>query len=405
MEWLSALALLVSLEASQPSARSPNDAGTVNGWSIRDDRGHCSAFTSYAGRRFVLLRYDAARNSAHLSVSDPVWRSIENNRVYQVRILFDNGSEYPAGDAVGLNVSGETSVTGLNFHLAADEFLRDFAGAGAFGLFMDDIRLGAFSLRGTRAMVTRLRACAAVSNRRHPRDPFEALAATSARPGEGTMRQGPPIMPPVRMGASRARANLNSYFSTDDYPAAATRERAEGTTAFQLTVNASGRVADCVITMTSGSTALDETTCRILRSRARYTPARDAGGNPTAGTDSGRVTWRLPVEPPAPAAETPLPVLPDTDPNPSRVWVQIATAPNREELERQYRALRARAAGSLSGRRLWVGGADALRRGLIGPFESAHEAREFIARLQTRNIPASIWISQRSEAVQRVDAR
>lgn len=109
--------------------------------------------------------------------------------------------------------------------------------------------------------------------------------------------QPPPPPPPVRtQPPQRARANLNSYFSTDDYPAAALRGNDQGTTGFRLTIGPSGRVTDCSVTSSSGSSALDQATCRILRSRARYTPARDGSGNPTSGTDSGRVTWRLPTD-------------------------------------------------------------------------------------------------------------
>jgi periplasmic protein TonB len=107
----------------------------------------------------------------------------------------------------------------------------------------------------------------------------------------------PPSPPPPRVvPPQRARANLNSYFSTDDYPAAALRGNDQGTTGFSLTIGANGRVEACTVTSSSGSAALDQATCRILRSRARYTPARDQNGNPTSGRDSGRVTWRLPAE-------------------------------------------------------------------------------------------------------------
>jgi TonB family protein len=94
----------------------------------------------------------------------------------------------------------------------------------------------------------------------------------------------------------RARANLNAYFSADDYPAAALRANEQGTTGFRLTIGPNGRVTACEITQRSGSAALDQATCRILRSRARYTPARDSYGNPAAGSDSGRVAWRLPAD-------------------------------------------------------------------------------------------------------------
>lgn len=107
----------------------------------------------------------------------------------------------------------------------------------------------------------------------------------------------PPAPPPPRVvPPQRARANLNSYFSTDDYPAAALRGNEQGTTGFSLTIGPNGRVEACSVTSSSGSSSLDQATCRILRSRARYTPARDESGNPTTGRDSGRVTWRLPAD-------------------------------------------------------------------------------------------------------------
>jgi protein TonB len=105
-----------------------------------------------------------------------------------------------------------------------------------------------------------------------------------------------PPPPPRVVPPQRARANLNSYFSADDYPAAALRGNDQGTTGFSLTIGPSGRVEACSVTSSSGSAALDQATCRILRSRARYTPARDQNGNPTSGRDSGRVTWRLPAD-------------------------------------------------------------------------------------------------------------
>ena len=106
----------------------------------------------------------------------------------------------------------------------------------------------------------------------------------------------PPPPPPRIVPPQRARANLNSYFSTDDYPAAALRGNEQGTTSFSLVIGTSGRVDSCTVTGSSGSSSLDQATCRILRSRARYTPARDQNGQPTTGRDSGRVTWRLPAE-------------------------------------------------------------------------------------------------------------
>lgn len=108
------------------------------------------------------------------------------------------------------------------------------------------------------------------------------------------VRADPP--PPRTFPPQRARANLSSYFSTDDYPAAAIRIEAEGTTRFALTIGSDGRVTNCSVTGSSGNGALDAATCRILRARARYTPARDQSGGTTSGTDRGSITWRLPAD-------------------------------------------------------------------------------------------------------------
>lgn len=106
----------------------------------------------------------------------------------------------------------------------------------------------------------------------------------------------PPPPPPKKVEPARAKANLASYVTDDDYPAAALRAEEQGTTGFRLTVGTNGRVSDCQITASSGSRSLDETTCRLMRSRARFTPATDSSGNPTTDTAAGRIRWQLPAD-------------------------------------------------------------------------------------------------------------
>ena len=50
------------------------------------------------------------------------------------------------------------------------------------------------------------------------------------------------------------------------------------------------------MTSSSGSAALDQATCRIMRSRARFTPAHDDHGQPTSDNVSSRIRWVLPSE-------------------------------------------------------------------------------------------------------------
>lgn len=82
-----------------------------------------------------------------------------------------------------------------------------------------------------------------------------------------------------------------------DYPPRALRERMEGSVGFQLEVGANGRATDCTITQSSGYAVLDERTCRSLMRRARFIPALDDEGYPTAGRYVSSVRWTIPRDP------------------------------------------------------------------------------------------------------------
>lgn len=84
------------------------------------------------------------------------------------------------------------------------------------------------------------------------------------------------------------------YITNDDYPSAALRARAQGSTRILLTVSAHGIVSDCAITETSSNADLDSATCSLLTRRARLKPALDEAGQPTQGTIAMSITWRIP---------------------------------------------------------------------------------------------------------------
>ena len=105
-----------------------------------------------------------------------------------------------------------------------------------------------------------------------------------------------PPPPPKKVETARAKANLSSYVSNDDYPSSAIRNEEQGTTGFRLTVGPNGRVTNCSVTSSSGSSALDNATCSLMTRRARFTPARDSNGQPTTDTVSSRIRWVLPED-------------------------------------------------------------------------------------------------------------
>lgn len=85
----------------------------------------------------------------------------------------------------------------------------------------------------------------------------------------------------------------SGWITQDDYPPAAHSAGRQGDTGFRLDVDTRGRVAACTITASSGSSLLDETTCTLLKRRARFKPARDASGAYVAGHWTSVFRWRL----------------------------------------------------------------------------------------------------------------
>ena len=105
----------------------------------------------------------------------------------------------------------------------------------------------------------------------------------------------PPAPPPAKkVQPARARANLASYVSDEDYPTTAVRNEEQGLTRFRLSVGPDGRVTECTVTASSGSSALDSTTCRLMKQRAKFTPARDSDGKPTGDSVTSAIRWILP---------------------------------------------------------------------------------------------------------------
>lgn len=173
---------------------------------------------------------------------------------------------------------------------SGDGLLAQLAGGGILELVHPDGRLlDRLDLGGLAPALAKLGACIS-----------EAATGANFPPVAGPPPPpGPPLW--IRVRPARAPAALATLFSSDDYPAAAVRAGEEGAVGFRLDVGKDGRVAACTVTASSGSAALDSTTCQLLTMRARFQPARDHQGKPTEDKVSGRIVWRLPEpEPPPP---------------------------------------------------------------------------------------------------------
>jgi TonB family protein len=83
-------------------------------------------------------------------------------------------------------------------------------------------------------------------------------------------------------------------FTVDDYPVSALRENKQGTSGVRFWVDMNGKVRDCQIVESSGSSDIDAQTCAIITKRARFAPARTKDGSPVESIGFQRVRWVIP---------------------------------------------------------------------------------------------------------------
>lgn len=114
-----------------------------------------------------------------------------------------------------------------------------------------------------------------------------------------SLQPSPPVNPPdsSRINSPggvhepRMKNSSGSWIGIYDYPPTAAKFELGGKTSFELAIGIDGSVADCVIMESSGVQALDVETCKLVKRRARFSPATDANGQPTTGIFSSRVIW------------------------------------------------------------------------------------------------------------------
>lgn len=107
---------------------------------------------------------------------------------------------------------------------------------------------------------------------------------------------------PAPAGAMEAQPTTSPAEWFTAYPAAALRASEEGRVVFELSIDAAGAVTACKVVTSSGSAVLDAATCDAARAKARFAPARDAGGRAVASTWRRATRWALPEVVPVPIA-------------------------------------------------------------------------------------------------------
>lgn len=112
--------------------------------------------------------------------------------------------------------------------------------------------------------------------------------------------------------------------------------------------------------------------------------------------DATAQTGRNGRNPPAAARTPPKPVIPE------RYWVQVASGANKDNLDRAWDAVRAKASSLLRGRQTWTAPWRASNRLLVGPFPSEDAAQEFVNRLAGSGVSGIQFTSRAGVEVERL---
>jgi protein TonB len=110
-----------------------------------------------------------------------------------------------------------------------------------------------------------------------------------------TAPEAPPA--PARVAAKPAIVNVQSCAPTgEDYPAAAARAEATGTTKVRFTIDGQGKVVKAEVVKSAGSSREHRMLDRVAvdkLSTCRFTPGTDETGKPVGATTDVEYVWKL----------------------------------------------------------------------------------------------------------------
>ncbi len=125
--------------------------------------------------------------------------------------------------------------------------------------------------------------------------PLPPVTESSDEPADSSLPvAGEPEIMPTPSVQLQIIGDAAALFTSDDYPAEALRQDAQGTLRFEVRVDPTGRPRRCQIIESSGVASLDSVSCRIAMARLRFNPARDSTNQPIWSIYSRRVRWVLP---------------------------------------------------------------------------------------------------------------
>lgn len=93
---------------------------------------------------------------------------------------------------------------------------------------------------------------------------------------------------------AKPKRSVASYFSTNDYPHDAVTKGEQGYVGALFWVETDGRARNCEIIESSHRKLLDDRTCEVIQTRARFEPALDSQGKTIRSPLYQRIRWEMP---------------------------------------------------------------------------------------------------------------
>ncbi|HEX8381813.1 MAG TPA: energy transducer TonB [Sphingomonas sp.] len=283
--WTTSLAVAALAMSVPASAR---DWPRTAGWDIAEGDEYCALTSEFEGKGDTELSVAKYLDGHALVVVTNFQWSAKKDQEYDLTFVMGDES-FGGGASIGL---GESSGRkGFASRFPAD-FIPAFAAASGFKIYMGETLVDSLNLSGSAAALQTVERCLAAKR-------SVKAAAERERRRFSHIADDPFAGVRVEPRSAKVRGDLALMFGAENYPPAAMRAGAQGRVAVELEIGADGRVSGCTVASSSGSADLDQTTCRIFRSRVRFDPATDDKGEPTTGRASHAVTWKMP-EPEAP---------------------------------------------------------------------------------------------------------
>lgn len=121
----------------------------------------------------------------------------------------------------------------------------------------------------------------------------QALAALDACSDDLAVSLGAdPALLAAAVERPRVAGDITRFFGRENYPVSAMSSGAEGRAVAFVEIDATGNPVSCTIATSTKNAELDAATCRGAM-QSRYTPAKDAAGNPLRSWFTLSVVWQI----------------------------------------------------------------------------------------------------------------